>query len=97
MLVIGEININSETLSALAKGLETAGEQYFSNLGLRTIPLSKNFADMLRDLAARCSWMVQAFDTPFLSSALCEYGIDIDQAKALLCQIQQAANYTELG
>ena len=95
VLVIGEINVNSETLGALAKGLERAGDRYFSNLWLRAIPLNKKFADTLRGLAARCSWMVEAFETLSLSSALREYGIDVEQAKALLCQIQQAADYTQ--
>jgi len=52
-LAIGEININSESLGALAKGLESAGKRYAENLLFRTIPLNKQFAETLSGLAAR--------------------------------------------
>jgi len=90
-LAIGEININSESLGALAKGLESAGKRYAENLLFRTIPLNKQFAETLSGLAARCSWVVETFEISSLSGGLREYGIDVGKAKALLCRIQEAA------
>jgi hypothetical protein len=92
VLAIGEIDINSETLAALAKGLDAARNRYIANRGLRTIPLNKKFADTLSGLAARCLWIVETFESLSLSSALQEYDIDVEKAKALLCQLHQAAD-----
>jgi hypothetical protein len=90
-LAIG--NFNLEQVDLFSKGLQDGCDRYLINQRFRTIPLSKEFAEILRGLSARVSWMAKKLDDdPLLSAVLKEYGIDTETTKELLRQLERAAS-----